>query len=102
VAGLLEARLHERVVDVLEDYGDAGGGDRLGDLAAHRPGAHDGGFEHEHAWALLCCLGLREPSDTASSSASSVLDEGFHRQEPFTAGVWNGSALAKPRPLGGG
>ena len=49
VAGLVEACLHERVVDVLEHYGDARGGDRLGDLAAHRPGAHDGGFEHEHA-----------------------------------------------------
>ena len=54
VAGLLETRLHERVVDVLEHHGDARGGDRLGDLSAHRPGADDGGFEHEHAFGLLC------------------------------------------------
>ena len=60
VARLVEARLHERLVDVLEHHGDARGGDRLGDLAAHRPGAHDGGFEHEHA-VLSLLAGVREP-----------------------------------------
>ena len=50
VAGLVDARLHERLVDVLEDHRHAGGGDRLGDLAAHRSGAHYRGLEHEHAW----------------------------------------------------
>ena len=49
VRGLVEPGLHERLVDVLEHHGDARGGDGLGDLAAHRPGADDGGFEHEHA-----------------------------------------------------
>ena len=47
-AGLDEARLHERVVDVLEDDGNARGGDRLGDLTAHGACADDGGLEHEH------------------------------------------------------
>ena len=48
VARLLHARLYELVVDVLERHGDAGRGDRLGDLAAHRSRAYDGGLEHEH------------------------------------------------------
>ena len=48
VARLLQTRLHERVVDILELYGETRCGDRLGDLAAHGAGAHDGGLEHEH------------------------------------------------------
>ena len=44
-------------LDVLEHDGDAGGGDGLGDLAAHGAGADDGGLEHEHGAA-----GYREPS----------------------------------------
>ena len=47
--GLLEARVDELLLHVLQDHGYAGGGDDLGDLAAHRAGPHDGGFEHEHA-----------------------------------------------------
>jgi len=49
VRGLVEARLDELLVDVLEHHWDARCGDRLGDLAAHRSGADDGGSEHEHA-----------------------------------------------------
>ena len=48
VARLVEAGLDELVLDVLEHDGDAGGGDGLGDLAAHGAGADDGGLEHEH------------------------------------------------------
>ena len=48
VAGLVEAGLDERVVDVLQHHRDPGGRDRLGDLAAHRPGAHDSSLEYEH------------------------------------------------------
>src|SRR6202021_1011616 len=59
VPGLIEAGLHERVVDVLQDDWYACCGDRLSDLAAHRPGAHDGGFEHEHAFGLLGWLAGR-------------------------------------------
>ena len=46
--GLVEAGLHERVVDVLQHHRDPRRGDRLGDLAAHRPGAHDSSLEYEH------------------------------------------------------
>ena len=49
LAGLLEAVVDELLVDVLEDDGDVGGGDRLRDLAAHRAGADDGGLEDEHS-----------------------------------------------------
>ena len=51
--GLVEAGLHERVVDVLQHHRDPGGRDRLGDLAAHRPGAHDSSLEYEHLIDLL-------------------------------------------------
>ena len=63
VARLVEAGLDELVLDVLEDHGDAGGGDGLGDLAAHGAGADDGGLEHEHGAA-----GYREPSRSAATS----------------------------------
>ena len=36
LARLLEARVDELLVDVLEHDGDVGGGDDLGDLSAHR------------------------------------------------------------------
>ena len=48
-----EARVHERVVDVLEHHRDAGDGDRLRDLPAHRPCADDRGLEYEHTLRLL-------------------------------------------------
>ena len=38
----------ELLVDVLDDDGDVGGGDRLGDLAAHGAAADDGGLGNEH------------------------------------------------------
>jgi hypothetical protein len=43
-ARLLEARAHRLLVDVLQQDGDAGRRDRLGDLAAHRAGADDCGL----------------------------------------------------------
>ena len=55
VARLLQPGLHERVVDVLEHDGNAGGGDRLGNLPAHRAGAYYRGLENEHvmsSWLL--------------------------------------------------
>ncbi len=48
LAGLLEAVVDELLIDVLEDDVDVGGGDRLGDLAAHRAGADDCSLEDEH------------------------------------------------------
>jgi hypothetical protein len=48
LAGLLEPRVHESLVNVLEQDGHVGGRDHLGDLAAHDAGAHDRRFEHEH------------------------------------------------------
>ena len=48
LAGLLEALVDELLLDVLQHHVDAGGGNHLGDLAAHRAGADDGGFENEH------------------------------------------------------
>ncbi len=64
VPGLRQTCLDERLVDVLEHHGDARCGDRLGDLSTHRPGAHDGGSEHEHA-CLLLLIGDAERSDAA-------------------------------------
>ena len=61
-ARLVEARLHELLLDVLEDDGDAGGGDGLGDLAAHRSCADDGGLEDEHAGRRLTVC-LREAAE---------------------------------------
>ena len=48
LARLLEPRVHELLVDVLEQDGHVGGRDHLGDLAAHDAGADDRRFEHEH------------------------------------------------------
>ena len=47
-AGLLDGGVDELLVDVLDDDGDVGGGDRLGDLAAHGAAADDGGLGNEH------------------------------------------------------
>ena len=52
VRGLVQARLDERLVDVLQHHGDARRGDCLGDLATHRSCADDSGLEHEHAWVI--------------------------------------------------
>jgi hypothetical protein len=49
VAGLVDPSLHEPLADVLEHDGEAGGGDRLRDLAPHRPCANNRCLEHEHA-----------------------------------------------------
>ena len=51
-ACLIQARLHEVLVDVLEHDREAGGGDRLGNLPAHGARSDDGGLEHEHAGLL--------------------------------------------------
>ena len=48
LTGLLEALVDELLVDVLEHDWDVGGRDHLRDLAPHRAGADNGGFEHEH------------------------------------------------------
>src|SRR5581483_4525160 len=48
LAGLLEALVHEALLDVLEHHRQAGRRDGLGDLAAHRAGAHHGGLEYVH------------------------------------------------------
>ena len=47
-AGLLQSGVDELLVDVLDDYGDVGGGDRLCDLPTHRAAADDGGLGNEH------------------------------------------------------
>jgi hypothetical protein len=47
-ARLGQAGVDQVLPEVLEDDGDAGGGDRLRDLAAHGPGADDGCLEDEH------------------------------------------------------
>jgi hypothetical protein len=63
VARLVDPCLHERVVDVLQHDRNARDGDRLGDLAAHRPGADDSGSEHEHSSGnLLCWLATGDTS----------------------------------------
>ena len=48
LAGLLQPGVDELLLDVLEHDRDAGGGDDLRDLPAHRAGADDGGFEYVH------------------------------------------------------
>lgn len=48
-----QPRVDEALIDVLEQDGNAGGGDDLGDLAAHGAGTHDGGLEDEHGDASL-------------------------------------------------
>ncbi len=45
---LLQSRVDELLVDVLEHDGDVRGGDDLRDLTAHHARADDRGFEHEH------------------------------------------------------
>ena len=52
-ARLRDAGIDQVLADVLQHDGNAGGGDRLRDLAAHGAGADDGGLEHEHGRGLL-------------------------------------------------
>ena len=47
-ARLLDRGVDELLVDVLDDDGDVGGGDRLRDLTAHGAAADDGGLGNEH------------------------------------------------------
>ncbi len=48
LAGLGEALVDELLVDVLQHHRQVRSGKRLGDLAAHRAGAHDRALENEH------------------------------------------------------
>ena len=82
VARLVEAGLDELVLDVLEHDGGAGGGDGLGDLAAHGAGADDGGLEHEHGaagymrtFAFSCHLGAEAPQRPLERLALRAADE---------------------------
>ena len=72
VARLVEAGVDELLLDVLEDDGDAGGGDGLGDLAAHRPGADDGGLEHEHGAREAPVGRSARPEATSAARARSA------------------------------
>ena len=64
-ARFLDRGVDELLVDVLDDDGDVGGGDRLRDLAAHGAAADDGGLGNEHvagssgvlAWDAACAAG---------------------------------------------
>ncbi len=47
-ARLLDRGVDELLVDVLDDDGNVGCGDRLGDLTAHGAAADDGGLRYEH------------------------------------------------------
>ena len=66
-AGFLEGGIDELLVDVLDDDGDVGGGDRLRDLPAHGAAADDGGLGDEHwlrfppVFGLCVRRGPREP-----------------------------------------
>ena len=51
-ARLLDRGIDELLVDVLDDDGDVGCGDRLGDLTAHGAAADDGGLRYEHWLAI--------------------------------------------------
>ncbi len=46
--GLFESLVERPLIDVLQHDGDAGVGDHVCDLAAHRAGADHAGLEHEH------------------------------------------------------
>ena len=59
VVRLLERVVDELLLDVLDDDGDLGVGDHLGDLAAHRAAADDCGLEDEHG---ACYLRVRARS----------------------------------------
>jgi hypothetical protein len=67
-SGLLQAQLHESLLDVLEDDWNVGVGDRLRDLAAHRAGAYNGGFEDEHGPLAWVVGGGLVPEDGAKAS----------------------------------
>src|SRR5215217_2425279 len=68
LAGLLEALVDELGLDVLEEDGDVSGGDDLGDLAAHHPGPHHGGFEDEHGPDPIYVSSMSSSSATSTSS----------------------------------
>ena len=55
-ARFLDRGVDELLVDVLDDDGDVGGGDRLRDLAAHGAAADDGGLGNEHCGWILRVL----------------------------------------------
>jgi hypothetical protein len=59
LVGLLQPLVHELLLHVLQDDGDVGGRDHLGDLPAHGAGAHDGGLEHVHTTSGSSSLMLR-------------------------------------------
>src|SRR6187549_856577 len=58
-AGFLDGGIDELLVDVLDDDGDVGGGDRLRDLAAHGAAADDGGLRNEHWLGVPLRIGDR-------------------------------------------
>ena len=60
-ARFLDRGIDELLVDVLDDDGDVGGGDRLRDLAAHGAAADDGGLGNEHVAGSsgVLALGMR-------------------------------------------
>ena len=71
LACLLEALVDEFLFDVLEQDGDVGGGDDLGDLSAHHPGAHDSCFEDEHGGILSREPHRREPGQRGHAEGRS-------------------------------
>ena len=62
-----------------------GGGDRLGDLAAHGAGADDGGLEDEHGSGLSSleaeseALGVVAPRSSRAKRAQRALERVAHR-----------------------
>ena len=72
LAGLLEPGVDELLLDVLDHDGDVGGGDRLGDLAAHRAAAEDGGLEDEHSAPIVGSEGCRGYPDRRSAAVSGL------------------------------
>src|SRR5439155_11489382 len=70
LARLLQAGVDELLVDVLEDDGDVCVGDRLGDLAAHRSGADDGGLEYEQEVPSGFRLGAEGPGGYRDGDAA--------------------------------
>ena len=68
-AGLGQPGVHEVLADVLQLDRDPGGGDGLGDLAAHGPGADDGGLEDEHGPDVI------HPRAAAALGWAAVRDE---------------------------
>ena len=89
LAGLVQAQVHELLIDVLEDDGNAGGGDHLGDLPAHGSRAHDGRLEDEHLTSVRKggarqASGLR-PEKLPADGARSDGVRGDRRRRPGSA-----------------